>query len=114
MGVRPCQTPVFPQPARQPSPPKYSIGALGALSLVARGVVSLEQVKTEIVFVIPPHRMNVISLILRAVHLDQKGGRLDTIIVQAASLNVSSPSEKGRLFRLLSRQFHSPVRHGLR
>src|SRR5215475_5642623 len=87
---------------------------LGVLSLVARGVVSLEQVKTEVVFVISPHRMDVISLVLRAVHLDQKGGRLDAIIVQAAALNVSGPSEKGRVFGLLSRQFHPPIRHRLR
>src|SRR3954447_21161661 len=64
------------------------------VSLVARVVVSLEQVKTEIVFVIAPHRVNVISLILRAVHLDQKGRSLDAIVVQAAALNISGPSEE--------------------
>src|ERR1022692_3189309 len=70
-------------------------------SLVARAVMGLEQVKTEIVLVITPHRVDMISLILRAIHLNQEAGRLDAVIVQATAFNGAGPSEEGGVLRLL-------------
>src|SRR4249919_3285052 len=69
--------------------------------LMARAVMGLEQVKTEIVLVITPHRVDMISLILGAIHLNQEAGRLDAVIVQATAFNCSGPSEEGGVLRLL-------------
>src|SRR5437764_14686959 len=82
--------------------------------LVARAVVGLEQVHTEIVLVITPYRVDMISFILRAIHLDQETGRLDAIIMEATALHRAGPSEKGGSLRLLARQFQAPFRHRLR
>src|SRR5258705_13551636 len=83
-------------------------------SLVARAVMGLEQVKTEIILVIAPHRVDMISLILRAIHLNQEAGCLDAVIVQAAAFNCAGPSEEGGVLRLLPCQFQALFRHRLR
>src|SRR5215831_19315816 len=83
-------------------------------SLVARAVMGLEQVETEIVLVITPHGVDMISLILRAIHLNQEAGRLDAVIVQAAAFNCARPREESGFLRLLPRQFQAPFRHRLR
>src|SRR6266513_1545939 len=82
--------------------------------LVARAVMSLEQVKTEIVLVITPHRVDMISLILRAIHLNQEARCLDAVIVQATAFHCAGPGEEGSGFRLLPRQFQSLFCHRLR
>src|SRR4051794_24410296 len=81
--------------------------------LMARAVMGLEQVKTEIVLVITPHPVDMISLILRAIHLNQEAGRLDAVIVQATPFNRAGPSEEGGVLRLLPRQFQALFRHRL-
>ena len=57
--------------------------------------MGFQQVKTKIVLVITPHRVNMISLILRAIHLDQEAGCLDTVIMQATAFNCARPGEEG-------------------
>src|SRR3954447_10272996 len=83
-------------------------------SSVARAVMGLQQVQTEIVLVITPHRVDMISLILRAIHLNEEAGRLYAVIVQATAFRRAGPSKEGGLLRLLPRQFHALFRHHLR
>src|SRR3954454_20693570 len=85
-----------------------------ACSLMAGAVMGLEQVKTEIVLVITPYRVDMVSLILRAIHLDQEAGRLDAVIVQGTAFHCAGPREKGGVLWLLPRQFQAFLRHSFR
>src|SRR5690242_18500287 len=54
-------------------------------------VMLREKIAAEIAIEIAPHAVNVVSLVLCVVVLDQKCGRLDTVIMRIAFLNSSRP-----------------------
>src|SRR5207237_5548262 len=70
--------------------------------------MGLEQVKTEIVLVIAPHRVDMISLILRAIHLNQEAGRLDAVMCRPPRSTAPVQAKKVAsfgCFRASSRRF---------
>src|SRR5207249_2831005 len=52
-----------------------------------------EQIPPEISLEIPPHRMNVVGIVLRVVVLDEKRGSLDPVVMLLAALGLARPRE---------------------
>ena len=73
-------------------------------------VVLAQQVAAKIVLQIPPHRVDVIRVVLRVVILDERGRALDAIIMRFAALQAPGPGEVNLVDPRVSDLLQLPVR----